>query len=182
MILTIAEVMELIPDYAEESELKIQNLLNAVESMVRQYTNNNFQNRHIRFSAANTGNTLHGVSHFLCIGDTVQISESMVNDGLYTVVDKDGESVTVMSYGLGRDTLLDVQHNLVTKVEYPQAVKQGVVNIMTWELTGRDKVGVKSETLSRHSVTYYDQDRNNQCNGYPVSLLGFLDLYMKARF
>ena len=42
--------------------------------------------------------------------------------------------------------------------------------------------GVKSETLSRYSVTYFDQDANNQVMGYPVALLGFLKPYMKARF
>ena len=46
----------------------------------------------------------------------------------------------------------------------------------------RDKVGIKSETLSRHSVTYYDQDAGNQVMGYPASLMGFLSPYIKARF
>lgn len=32
------------------------------------------------------------------------------------------------------------------------------------------------------SVTYVDYDANNQVMGYPVSLLGFLKPYMKARF
>ena len=39
----------------------------------------------------------------------------------------------------------------------------------------------KAETLSRHSVTYFDQDASNQMNGYPVSLLGCLKPYRKAR-
>ena len=72
--------------------------------------------------------------------------------------------------------------DLVTKVEYPANVIQGVVNLLIWDQTNKKKVGIKSETLSRHSVTYYDQDVNNQVMGYPVSLLGFLSPYMKARF
>ena len=46
----------------------------------------------------------------------------------------------------------------------------------------RPKTGVKSETLSRYSATYFDQDANNQVMGYPVALLGFLKPYIKARF
>lgn len=61
-------------------------------------------------------------------------------------------------------------------------MKAGVLNLLKWEVEHRDKVGVKSETLSRHSVTYYDQDANNTVMGYPVSLLGFLAPYRKARF
>ena len=67
-------------------------------------------------------------------------------------------------------------------VEYPIDVQMGIINLMKWEVTSRDKVGIKSETLSRHSVTYYDQDKNNQSMGYPVTLLGFLEPYKKARF
>ena len=46
----------------------------------------------------------------------------------------------------------------------------------------RPKTGIKSETLSRHSVTYFDQDANNQVMGYPVTLLGFLKPYIKVDF
>ena len=72
--------------------------------------------------------------------------------------------------------------NTATKVIYPADVKKGVIDLMIWEKNNRQKVGIKSETLSRHSVTYYDQDSNNQVMGYPVSLLGFLKPYMKPRF
>ena len=78
--------------------------------------------------------------------------------------------------------LFSIDHNLVTKVEYPVDVQMGVINLMKWEITYRNKVGIKSESLSRHSVTYFDQDANNQVMGYPVSLLGFLEPYKKARF
>jgi len=75
-----------------------------------------------------------------------------------------------------------VNYNLITKVEYPVDIVQGVINLMKWEVENREKVGIKSETLSRHSVTYFDQDANNTVMGYPVALLGFLQPYMKARF
>lgn len=66
--------------------------------------------------------------------------------------------------------------------EYPMDVKMGVVGMMKWELNNRDKVGVASETISRHSVTYFDMTGDNSAMGYPRSLLGFLRPYRRARF
>jgi hypothetical protein len=71
---------------------------------------------------------------------------------------------------------------LVTKVEYPVDVVMGVVNMLRWEIENRSKVGIQSETISRHSVTYFNMDGDNSVMGYPKSLLGFLTPYMKARF
>lgn len=175
MIVAVNEVMEL-PEFAGQSEESIKDKLKAVELLIRAYTNNNFQNRAVRFVAESAGNRLLGTSRFLRTGDTVQISQSNVNDGLYTITEIMDEHVCIDA------ELFSVPMNLVTKVEYPVDVRQGVVNLMKWEVANRDKVGIKSETLSRHSVTYYDLDVNNQVMGYPVSLLGFLKPYMKARF
>lgn len=65
---------------------------------------------------------------------------------------------------------------------YPMDVKMGVINLMKWEMTSRDKVGVASESISRHSVTYFDMTGDNSAMGYPKALLGFLKPYMRARF
>ena len=46
----------------------------------------------------------------------------------------------------------------------------------------RSKTGIKSETLSRHSVTYYDMDHENSLDGYPASLVGFLEPYKQMRW
>lgn len=175
MIITVDEV-KTFPEFQGMSDDELTTLLDAVESLVRKYTNNNFQNRFIRFKASSEGKVLNGTSAYLHVGDTVQISESEVNDGLYVITELDDDTVTV-----DKD-LWTVDHNLVTKIEYPPAVKQGVINLLKWEATGRDKVGIKSESISRHSVTYYDQDVNNQVMGYPATLLGFLEMYKKARF
>lgn len=67
-------------------------------------------------------------------------------------------------------------------IAYPADVKMGVVNLLKWEQSNRDKVGVQSESISRHSVTYFNMDEQNAAMSYPKSLLGFLDPYMKARF
>ena len=66
--------------------------------------------------------------------------------------------------------------------EYPADIKMGVVNMLKWDLENRDKVGIASETISRHSVTYFDQSAANTDLGYPIAFLGFLKPYKRARF
>lgn len=177
MIIKAEEVMEL-PQFANMDGNVVQKKLDALEILIRKYTNNNFQNRNIRFTAPSENRTIYGCHPFLKVGDTIQITESKVNDGLYVVdtVDDPNEIITVNS------DMFPVDHNLVTKVEYPVDVQQGVIKLLQWDLESMNRVGVKSETLSRHSITYFDQDKNNQVMGYPVSLLGFLEIYKKARF
>lgn len=175
MIVAVDKVMAL-SEFANQSETVIAEKLKAVELSIRAYTNNNFQNRYVRFHAESLGNRLFGVSDFLKVGDTVQISQSNVNDGLYTITEISNTFIRVDG------DLYRYPDNLVTKVEYPADIKTGVIDLLKWEVKNRQKVGIKSETLSRHSVSYYDQDANNQVMGYPVALLGFLKPYIKARF
>ena len=174
MILSVDEARDLFPAGTSDEDIKAQ--LDAIEGIIRAYTNNNFQVRAARFEAPSAGPELAGASPYIRSGDTVQISESGVNDGLYVVESIDDGTTT-----LDRD-LYGVPHNLVTKVEYPAAVKSVARNLLKWEKDNRGKVGVKAESLSRYSVTYYDQDASNQVMGYPVSLLGGLVPYRKARF
>lgn len=175
MIIAVDEVMKL-PEFFGQTESAIADKLNAAELMIRAYTNNNFQNRFVRFVTNSLGNRLFGTSDFLKVGDTVQISQSKVNDGLYTITEITDRFIRVDV------DLYKYPENLVTKVEYPADIKAGLLELLKWDVKNRPKTGIKSETLSRHSVTYYDQDINNQVMGYPVTLLGFLKPYMKARF
>ena len=115
MILAVDEVMKL-SEFAVQNEKVIEEKLNAAELMIRAYTNNNFQNRFVRFIADSLGNRLLGISDFLKVGDTVQISQSMVNDGLYTITEI-GEDFIRVNQELYKST------NLITKVEYPADVR-----------------------------------------------------------
>jgi hypothetical protein len=175
MIVKIEDVMSL-PEFSAMNENQMQSRLDALEILVRKYTNNNFQNRHIRFSASSLGNRIMGCHPFIRVGDTVQISESNVNDGLYVVTEIGDDFIRI------DEELFPVDHNLLTKVEYPVDVQQGVIKLLQWDVESMNRIGIKSETISRHSVTYFDQDKNNQVMGFPVSLLGFLEVYKKARF
>lgn len=87
-----------------------------------------------------------------------------------------------LELSIQRYTNNDFKRCLTAEGGYPADVKMGVVNMLKWDLENRDKVGVQSETLSRHSVTYFNMDGDNSTMGYPKSLLGFLKPYMRARF
>ena len=175
MILKAEEIIKL-PDFIGQNLSIIQEKLDALEVLIRGYTHNNFQVRKIRCSGASADKKVLCSHPFLKVDDTVQISESEVNDGLYVIKDVQDGYIQ-----LDKD-LYPVPHNLITLIKYPADIKQGIIELMKWEQINRQKVGIKAETLSRHSVTYFDQDANNQVRGYPVSLLGFLESYKKARF
>lgn len=176
MILSVERAKWLI-DFKDWPIERIEQKLKAIEQTIRSYTNNNFQNRKIRSVGFISSSKLNGVNSLsgLKVGDTVQITESIFNEGLYTI-----KAVDVNTIELDKG-LIDESHVLITKVEYPDDVIDCCINLCEWEVKNRGKVGIKAETLSRHSVTYFDQDASNQMNGYPVSLLGCLKPYRKAR-
>lgn len=174
MIVTVKEAAAYIGTAVESEEL-LEKKIRAVESIVRAYTNNNFQFRAVQFEAEVVKGVIQFRHAYLAVGDNIQISKS-VNAGIYTITELT-DAGTVVDL-----TLYDAVRNLVTKVVYPPAVQDGVLNLLKWEYQNRDKVGLKSETIGRHAVSYYDQDSNNQIMGYPVSLLGFLEPYMLPSF
>ena len=157
----------------EQIEMK----LNAIEQTIRAYTNNNFQARGYRVRASIRTGVLESADPVpFAADDTVQISDSKYNSGLYTISGISDTTFTVS------EEIKDEGAVLVTKVVYPADVIACCVNLLEWEKEHRAKVGIQSETLSRHSVTYFNQDAGNQIMGYPVSLLGCLKAYRKARF
>lgn len=175
MIMSVTEYRLLNPN-DPETDLALEARLRALESVIRAYTNNNFQKRAFRFSCPIINGKLYYSTNLLKEDDTVQISESALNDGLYVVQDIGSDTISLDA------DLYDEDYVLVTKIIYPDDVKMGVLNLMKWENTNRDKVGIASESLSRHSVTYFDMNGENSLVGYPKALLGFLMPYMKARF
>lgn len=178
MIISVDKLKQNI-DYGDMSDSKILSWLKSIESTIRAFTQNNFQNRNIRFRAESSSNGyLLGDSPFLRVGDTVQISKSGVNDGIYTVVDiSEGQTM------LDRE-IFPVPSNLVTKIEYPDDVIQCAVDLFEWKKDFGGKVGIKSEseTLSRHSESVTYEDSSTLFMGYPTGILKGLSLYCKARF
>lgn len=184
MIISVDELRKYIE--TSESDPVLEAELQALELTIRKYTNNNFQQRNIRFKCPSVDGKLQMMTYLLSVGDTVQLSESMYCDGIYTITDIQSDSVT-----LDRK-LFDETHILVTKVEYPDDVKMGAVKIMKWKLKNEaandgdtSKKDIQSETISRHSVTYVQDASESDIDsefGVPRKHIAFLKAYKKARF
>ena len=178
MIMSISELRQYIE--TDKSDQGLEAMLQALELSVRAHTNNNFMARAFRVVADAQGASnkliVHGYAPFK-VGDTLQITDAeYLQDALVTIkAIKDNEIET-------NEPLFDDSAVVLTKVVYPADVKMGVANLVKWDLERRDKVGVSSETISRHSVTYFDLSGDNSSLGYPKALTGFLKPYMKARF
>ena len=174
MIISVEQAKKFIKTNETDEVLEVK--LQALELLIRKYTNNNFQNRNIRFKCQSINGELNLSTPLLKVGDNIEISQSVFNDGLYEIKEINGTSIKL------DQELIDETNMLITKVVYPLDVQIGVVNLLKWDLENRDKVGIASESISRHSVTYFNMEGDNSSIGYPKSLVGFLKPYMKARF
>lgn len=171
MIITIEELRSII-DLSSISDEEVAVMCNGVEDFIRQYTNNNFIVKNATFNTPSTNGKLETVSPLFKAGDTVLISNSKYNNGVYVINDLDGT--------LDKE-LFDDDNNKVTLVKYPHAIKLGVVKLLQYNSKMDSKVGISSESLSRHSVSYA-QPSSDSIGGYPASMMSFLKPYMKARF
>lgn len=177
MIISVDDIKTHV-DCGDLSDAVILSRLNAIEKVIRAFTHNNFQNRNARFEAEASGSVLFGASPFIKIGDTVQISQSLVNDGLYTVISVTDDQTTLDS------ELFSTKKNLITKIHYPDDVVQCAIDLFKWKYEFGDKIGIKSEseTLSRHSESVTYEDSGTLFMGYPTGILKGLALHSKARF
>lgn len=150
--------------------------LSVIEHAIRKHTNNNFQNRLVRFNASVEDGTIKGSSPYLKSLDTIEISDG-VNKGIYTVISLDNGIKTI-------EPLYDYPMQLITKIEYPIEVIEGAIDLLDWELLkqGKELTGVASESISRHNVSYVQRTNDNTVNGYPIELFNFCNEYKKARF
>lgn len=175
MIMTLEELRQLVK--TDETDAVLEGKLRAMETLIRKYTNNNFKVRKTACIADVVGGMFEtDDKHLFEAGDTVQLDGSDRNDGLFTVTEVTGTTFKV------KEKVRDDIDLLVTLVQYPADVKMGVVNLMKWDMENRDKAGIASETISRHTVSYVSMDASNSSLGYPAYLTQFLDGYKKARF
>ncbi len=175
MIISVEKAKALIGDFNGWTDEKIEMKLKAIEQTIRAYTNNNFQDRGYRVSAWIAGNGFMSDSLIpFEVGDTVQISGSQYNDRLYTV-----SEVYDTAFTVSEDIREEKNGVLITKIVYPADVIDCCVELLEWEKKYRKKIGVKSETLSRHSVTY--EDSTGHFRGYPKGILNSVWHYRKAR-
>lgn len=176
MLITTDKLKEIYPKFNDIDEELLERKLSVIESAIRKHTNNNFQNRVIRFFAKVENGVIQGKNPYLNAGDTIEIS-SGINKGLYTIK-------TISETIETNEPLQDYPDNLITKIEYPIDVIEGAIDLLDWELIqkGKENTGVASESISRHNVSYVQRTNDNTIKGYPIELFNFCNDYMKARF
>lgn len=174
MIITLADAQTIDPTITQDR-------LDSYETAIRAITHNNFQLPEVR----GRGLTISGdvvtfdrdnLTEALLAGDTVQLGGAGANDGLYTA-----KSVADGSLTLSDAPRLSGYFSaaIVTLVQYPADVKEGVRRLIEYDKKMASKTGVKSETISRMSVTYYDANSAESVSGYPANLMSFVKKYAK---
>lgn len=175
MIISLGDLKELYPN---ENEQSLVDKVLAIESAIRGYTNNNFQDTRVRFTVEIKDNKCYPSSNYIKNGDTVTISQS-INEGFYNVKFVTTEHISIS------EELINSQVNLLTKVKYPPDVVSVAMDLLKWTIEYSDKqaAGITEESISRYSVKYSNiNDNNSNINGFPLSIMNRLKPYMKAKF
>lgn len=175
MILSLEEAQKI------DSNIE-QDDLDAFEQAVRALTSNNFQVNQIRHKIAFLDDnivTFHDDNiEGIREGDTVEINYTRLNDGVYEVLSVDTGNVTIEA-----DLFPEApKQAILTLVRYPADIKRGIKKLIEYDKKMARKIGVKSETISRMSTTYFDVNAAENTDGYPKALLSFLDKYKKMRW
>lgn len=174
MILTLEELnqIEALNDLTASQKTDLEK---SIEQRIRSYTHNNFMRRDMRTEGRSLGRRLFVKCKYFKEGDTIEITGSP-NVGLYVI-----EKIETDHIRVDRD-LYQEDYNRVTKIEYPEDIKHGVKQLISYIVESADKQGIKRETISRHTVEYFDNDKNNTAAGFPAAMMGFLEPYIKMQF
>ncbi|QVV90826.1 hypothetical protein [Weissella tructae] len=176
MIISLADAQKIDPNVT-------QSYLDGLEVAIRQLTNNKFLNKAISYRSFFVSDeskvTVKESNVFLRQGDTVQLAYTGVNDGLYTVSGVNNGVVVLETDKLFNGKYRD---GMLTKVEYPTDIVEGVKRLIKYDMAMSKKVGIKSETISRMSRTYHDVNSSENVNGYPSAYMDFLNKYRKLRW
>ena len=141
MILSLEEAKNIlkIKDVSQDFELELK--LNALETMIRNRTNNKFLDTRVRMNGHlifNDGNTITGANFEdlgFRVGNTIDIDDSIQNNGVYTIT---GVSETYIKV---KEELQEEECNcLITKVVYPSDIKLGVIKLLQYDNKMADKI------------------------------------------
>ena len=160
-----------------------QDDLDALETSVRELTNNKFQNVHIRFKGIEfMANNLIAVKDSIVglkVGDTIEVNYSHYNDGLFVIEEIAGKQIKVQGTPF---FVANTGGSMLTLVQYPADIARGIKKLIAYDKKMASKVGIKSESISRMSITYYDVNASETVDGYPAALVSFLQKYEKMRW
>lgn len=184
MITSLVKAKQLLNVSDNSKDFEIEEKLKSLEVTIKNLTNNKFLDKRIRSNKRlvfNSQNKTITGDNFLSKGfrkgDSIDIDECYLNKGIFTI-----DEVTECSIRVIEDLFDEENLTLITKIVYPYDLIQGVIKLIQYDFKMADKVGVKSETVSRYSVTYYDVNSTESIEGYPATLMKFLDKYKKLRW
>lgn len=184
MIITLDKAKQLLGINDTSKDFEIEEKLKGLEITIRNLTNNKFLDIRVRSNRKLTfdsdSKTITG-DNFIKLGfrqgDSVDIDDCLLNKGIFTAVAVTDSSITV------NEDILDEEYtSLITKIVYPYDIVQGVIKLINYDFKMSDKIGVKQESISRYSVTYYDLNSTESIEGYPAALMKFLNKYKKLRW
>jgi hypothetical protein len=182
MIITLEDATNIDPNVT-------QGQLDAYETAIRQLTANNFQVKGARFCGLKVSGLTFTVDTgevgILRKGDTLQVTDAgMFESALIAVESTSGVGITVTDKVNDGGKLVDGEypHGFATLVRYPADVVEGMKRLVEYDRDMKGKLGIKSETISRMSTTYYDVNAAEAVDGYPASLMSFLRKYEKMRW
>lgn len=184
MIVTLEKAKQLLGISDVSKDFEIKEKLKGLEITIRNLTNNKFLDIKIRSNRKLTflsdSKTITG-DNFLKLGfrpgDSIDIDDCLLNKGIFTIT-----TVTDSSIAVNEDILDEENISLITKIVYPYDIVQGVIKLINYDFKMSDKIGVKQESISRYSVTYYDVNSTESIEGYPATLMKFLNKYKKLRW
>jgi len=184
VITSLVKAKQLLNISDNSKDFEIEEKLKSLEVTIRNFTNNKFLDRRIRSYARlvfNSQNKTISGDNFLTKGfrkgDSIDIDECYLNKGIFTIDEVTENSIKVIEELLDEDNI-----TLITKIVYPYDLIQGVIKLIQYDFKMSDKVGIKQESISRYSVTYYDVNSTESIEGYPATLMKFLDKYKKLRW
>lgn len=184
MIITLTKAKQLLGINDTSKDFEIEEKLKGLEVTIINLTNNKFLDKRVRsnknFIFASDSKTITG-DNFLKlgfrVGDSIDIDDCLLNKGIFTIIAVTDSSITV-----NEDILDEENISLITKIVYPYDIVQGVIKLINYDFKMSDKIGVKQESISRYSVTYYDLNSTESIEGYPAALMKFLNKYKKLRW
>lgn len=184
MIISLDKAKQLLNIKDNLKDFEIEDKLRSLEITIRNLTNNKFLDVRIRsykkIKFIQDSKTVTGDNFFKLgfrVGDSIDIDECLLNKGIFTIAEISDGAITV-----NEDILDEENTSLITKIVYPYDIVQGVIKLINYDFKMSDKIGIKQESISRYSVTYYDVNSTESIEGYPATLMKFLNKYKKLRW
>jgi len=178
MIVTLAEAQAVNPSITQDA-------LDGYEAAIRQITANPF----LVDGATVRGLTIYDneitlretMPTWIRPNETLLLSDNGLNDNALISV----ESVFSQVVVVGESTLLfpgNFPAATLSLVRYPADVRAGLLKLISYDKEMGGKLGVKSETISRMSIVYYDQNEAETVGGYPAALMSPFEKYRRIKW